>query len=248
MRTNTYVIAAAVLLVFACIGLGWWIYELRGQLGTAVAGEAETRGQLEQLEQRLVDLDQSLESQRGQAANLAGELDSTRTRVKKLEAEKMAAERQQQTLEQQMTQALAEQEVTISRLKGKLMVNILDRVMFDSGKAVLKPQGQELLLKVAEVLKTVPDRQVMIVGHTDNVPVTASRHLFATNWELSAARATAAVRFLSETAGVDPAMLGALGYGEFHPIADNSTPEGRAENRRIEVLILDSDVLDLGGK
>lgn len=117
--------------------------------------------------------------------------------------------------------------------------------MFDSGKAELKPEGKELLLKVAEVLAGIPDQQVLVIGHTDNIPVTASRHLYATNWELSAARATAAVRFLCETGQVDPRRIGALGYGEHHPIADNATRQGRAKNRRIEVVILDHGVLEM---
>jgi chemotaxis protein MotB len=161
----------------------------------------------------------------------------------RLEREKEAVRQAQKKLENEMRNALQSKDITISELQGKLTVNILDRVMFDSGRAELKPQGQQLLLKLAEVLATVPDRQVLVIGHTDNVPIRASRHLYASNWELATARANAAVRFLSETAKVDPRQLGAVGFGEFRPVADNSTPAGRAQNRRIAVVILAQDFL-----
>ena len=83
-----------------------------------------------------------------------------------------------------------------------------------------------------------------MIGHTDNVPIRASaRGRFPSNWELSTARATAAVRFLGEKAGVDPRRLGAVGYGEFHPIADNATPDGRAKNRRIALVVLSEELV-----
>jgi chemotaxis protein MotB len=82
------------------------------------------------------------------------------------------------------------------------------------------------------------------VGHTDNVPIRpAARKRFPSNWELSTARATAAVRFLTEEAGIDPRRLGAVGYGEFRPVADNATPEGRAHNRRIAITILSDEMV-----
>ncbi len=144
-----------------------------------------------------------------------------------------------------MRAAVESRDVTISQLQGRLTVNILDRVLFDSGEAQLKPDGEAVLQKVAAILAQHPTLKVHVVGHTDNVPIRAgSRSGFASNWELSTARATAAVRFLSERAGVDPKRLGAVGYGEFRPVADNSTAEGRAKNRRIAIVILPEE---LGG-
>jgi chemotaxis protein MotB len=148
-----------------------------------------------------------------------------------------------QSLEDEMRNALESKDVTISQLQGKLTVNILDRVMFDSGEADLKPAGAAVLRKVAAVLAQHPNIKVHVIGHTDNVPIRASaRNRFPSNWELSTARATAAVRFLTENAGVDPRRLGAVGYGEFRPVADNATPEGRARNRRIAITILSEEL------
>ena len=93
--------------------------------------------------------------------------------------------------------------------------------------------------KIAGLLASHSELKIHVIGHTDNVPIRPSAHnRFTSNWELSAARALAAVHYLVDKAGVDPRRLGAVGYGEFRPIADNATPEGRAKNRRIAITIL----------
>jgi chemotaxis protein MotB len=138
-----------------------------------------------------------------------------------------------------MRSDLESRDVTISNLQGRLTVNILDRVMFNSGEAVVKPDGETVLRKVASLLAGHPELKIHVIGHTDNVPI---RGRFASNWELSTARALAAVHFLTEKAGVDPRRVGAVGYGEYRPIADNSTAEGRARNRRIAITILPDEL------
>ena len=174
---------------------------------------------------------------------LKNQLAQSQTRIDELQREKDAAVQNRKSLEDEMRTALESKDVTISRLQGKLTVNILDRILFDSGEAELKPGGETVLRKVAEVLSQHPALQIHVIGHTDNVPIRAGgRNRYASNWELSMARATAAVRFLSEKAGVDPRRLGAVGYGEFRPIADNSTAEGRARNRRIAITILSEEM------
>ena len=147
------------------------------------------------------------------------------------------------SLEDRNATALESKDVTISQLQGKLTVNILDRILFDSGEAELKPGGSEVLRKVAAILMQHPTLKVHVIGHTDDVPIrAAARKRFPSNWELSTARATAAVRFLTEQAGIDPRRLGAVGYGEFRPVAENTTPEGRARNRRIAITILSEEM------
>lgn len=197
------------------------------------------------LERVLADLNQSkeaLDKSSAEAKVLRDKLAVSDERVHELEKEKDATLQTHQSLEDELRAALESKDVTISQLQGKLTVNILDRVLFDSGEADLKPEGAAVLRKVAELLQQHTNLQVHVVGHTDNVPIRPGRSRFASNWELSTARATAAVRFLSEKAGVDPRRLGALGYGEFHPIADNATSEGRAKNRRIAVTILSEEM------
>jgi chemotaxis protein MotB len=142
-------------------------------------------------------------------------------------------------LEDEMRSDLESKDVTISKLQGKLTVNIIDRVMFDSGEAIMKPDGESVLRKIAAILTEHPELKIQVIGHTDNVPI---RNRFASNWELSVARALAAVHFLTEKAGLDPRRVGAAGYGEYRPIADNSTAEGRARNRRIAITILPDEL------
>src|ERR1019366_5832513 len=174
-----------------------------------------------------------------ETARLSEKLAASELRVADLEKEKEMAGHIHEGLEDEMRTALESKDVTISQLQGKLTVNILDRILFDSGEAELKPAGEAVLKKIAGVLAQHPTLKIHVIGHTDNVPIRASaRSRFASNWELSTARALAAVRFLAETAGVDPRRLGAVGYGEFRPLADNATSDGRAQNRRIAITIL----------
>lgn len=163
--------------------------------------------------------------------------------VAELEREKALAGQVARSLEDEMRQQLESKDVTISKLQGKLTVSIVDRIMFDSGEAILKPDGAAVMQKIADLLTAHPELKIHVIGHTDNVPIRPTAHSrFASNWELSAARALAAVHFLVERAGVDPRRLGAVGYGEFRPIADNSTVDGRAKNRRIAITILPDEL------
>jgi chemotaxis protein MotB len=174
-----------------------------------------------------------------QAAALQQELTNSHSRIEALIKEKEQVTQAQSQMEAQMRSALQSKDITISELQGKLTVNILDRVLFDSGEAQLKPEGENVLAELARVLTQHTNRQVYVIGHTDNIPIRASTFSrYSSNWELSTARATSAVRFLTEKAGVNPRMLAAVGYGEFHPAVDNATAEGRAKNRRIAIVIL----------
>lgn len=212
-------IAASVLSILA----------LAGFAGLSYWGQYRT---LDQCRQELAEA-------RNLAQQRSIDLGRYQVQIDRLEAEKQEAARAQKGLEQEMRQALESQSVAISDLQGKLTVEILDHILFDSGEAELKPEGEQILRRLAAVLAQHPHRQVHVIGHTDNVPIYIS---YPSNWELSTARATAAVRFLCEKAGMDPRRLGAVGYGEHHPIADNSTPEGRARNRRIAVVILSEEL------
>lgn len=130
-------------------------------------------------------------------------------------------------------------QVTITQLKGKLTVNMLDKILFDSGQADVKSDGKKVLEKLGTVLKGVADKDIRIEGHTDNKPITAAlQSKYPTNWELSTARATAVARYLEDTAKIDGKRLIAAGYGEFRPVATNETLEGRAQNRRIEIILV----------
>jgi chemotaxis protein MotB len=163
-----------------------------------------------------------------------------------LRKEKELAGQQAKSLEAEMRTELESKDVAISKLQGKLTVTIVDRVMFDSGEAILKPDGAAVMQKIADLLAGHPELKIHVIGHTDNVPIRqTAQSRFLSNWELSAARALAAVHGLTEKSGVDPRRVGAVAYGEFRPIADNATAEGRAKNRRIEITILPVEPADV---
>jgi len=132
--------------------------------------------------------------------------------------------------------------VTITQLKGKLTVNMVDRILFDPGQAEVRADGKKVLESVGKILAGVADKDIRIEGHTDNKPIGSElKNKYATNWELSTARATAVLRYLQDTAKVDGKHLVAAGYGEFRPVAPNDTPEQRALNRRIEIVLVPRD-------
>lgn len=129
-------------------------------------------------------------------------------------------------------------EVKISELKGKLTVNVVDKILFDSGQAALKPAGVKVLQQIGDILKSAADKDIQVEGHTDNVPIRgALTQTYPTNWELSMARATTVLHFLQEKAAIPGERLSAVGYGEYRPIASNASQEGRAQNRRIQIVL-----------
>ena len=213
-------------------------------LGLLVFSSYERKQDVDRARAELADARAAATQSAAELSELKEKLAQSQARIEELQKQQEAAVQSHKSLEDEMRAALESKDVTISQLQGKLTVNILDRVLFDSGEAELKPDGAAVLRKVAGILAQHPNLKVHVIGHTDNVPIRASaRNRFASNWELSTARATAAVRFLTETAGVDPRRLGAVGYGEFRPVADNATPEGRARNRRIAITILSEELV-----
>ena len=143
-----------------------------------------------------------------------------------------------ESLLEKMKSEISQGQVTISELQGKLTVNMVDSILFDSGKAEVKKGGLEILGKIVSILKDVSDKSIRIEGHTDNVPISrALAQRYPTNWELSAARAINVTRFLQDQ-GIDPGNLSAVACGEWKPVATNDTVEGKAKNRRIEIILV----------
>jgi chemotaxis protein MotB len=116
-----------------------------------------------------------------------------------------------------------------------LVIHIKESALFDPGSHVLKDDAYEPLDIVSTQLKDI-DNPIRIEGHTDNTPINTAQ--FPSNWELSAARAITVIKYFIEKHNIPPRQLSALGFGEFKPIADNSTPEGRAQNRRVDIVVL----------
>ena len=130
-------------------------------------------------------------------------------------------------------------EIQIRRMKDRLSVNLESKVLFDSGKADLKGSGIEVLRRVGVQLAKIEGKRIQIEGHTDDDPIGGKlKEKYLTNWELSASRALAVVHFLQSEGGIDAQKISGAGYGEYQPTALNDTAEGKAANRRIEIVLL----------
>ena len=138
----------------------------------------------------------------------------------------------------EMKGEITQGQIAITELKGKLTVDVLDKILFDSGQTEIRPEGLLVLKRVVDILITVTDKVIRVEGHTDSIQIAgALAKRYPTNWELSAARALNVTRYL-EKEGIDPTLLAAVAFGEYQPVADNDTPEGRAKNRRIAIILL----------
>jgi chemotaxis protein MotB len=129
----------------------------------------------------------------------------------------------------------ARAQVDVGATTDGVVISLAGNVLFDSGKADLRPEGLKLLDTLTNRLRVMPN-DLRIEGHTDDTPI--STPLYPTNWELSSARATSVARYFSERGGIAPERLTAAGYGEFRPAAPNTTRDGRARNRRVDIVIL----------
>lgn len=125
--------------------------------------------------------------------------------------------------------------VHVEKVERGVSVVLVDSLLFQSGRADLKNESKHVLMDISSVLNGV-DNKIIIEGHTDNLPI--NTYMFSSNWELSAARAVVVTRFLVEHAGVNPTRISAQGYGEYMPLVSNDTAEGKAKNRRVNILIL----------
>jgi len=132
---------------------------------------------------------------------------------------------------------LDDKDINIKVDKGVVYIDISDKLLFKSGRYEVTDQANSVLGKVAAVLQNQPDIEFMVEGHTDNVPYKGNTALLD-NWDLSVKRATAVVRILQKKYGLDPSKIAAAGRSEYKPVADNSTKEGKAANRRTRIVIL----------
>jgi len=183
---------------------------------------------------------------------LESKSDTLQQEVDLLRAEKAALQKkgeesksQYEDLVGQLQQEVQEGQLKVTQYKDMLSVDVAEKIFFASGKAALKETGKKVLQKVGEVIAPMQDKYIRVVGHTDTIPVAKSlQRVFPTNWELSVARATNVVRFLQDQVGIAPERLIATGRGQYDPIALNDTPEGRQQNRRIEIMLLDKTILE----
>lgn len=171
---------------------------------------------------------------------LGSDLEQTRSRLRQSiearEKEIQELSRIKTELAGELKEYLATGEVLVNEEKRGVVITLMGVAPLRSEGVVVRAEDRPLLQKVSRILKKYPDREVLIEGHTDDEPITSSQ--FPSNWELSTARATTILRYLEEKEGISPKRLSAVGYGEYRPLATNTTPEGRQKNRRVEIVIL----------
>jgi chemotaxis protein MotB len=215
----------------------------RDQLKEGFTNATKDKEDLEKiLEGKSDSLKQSIVELKKKNADLEAENTALKEKVTTLEKTKeevvQSAKKEQDQLLQEMKGEIAKGQITITELKGKLTVNMVDKILFNSGESEVKEEGLEILKRVVDILKNAKDKTIRIEGHTDNVAIRGNlAKKYPTNWELSAARAINVTKFLQKE-GIDPQILSAQAFGEYKPIADNSDSEGKAKNRRIAIILL----------
>lgn len=183
--------------------------------------------------------EKALAAEQERLNKLKNDLQERSQRVDELEGIMAAQEEGLRKLKETLSRALNGFEgkgLTVEHKNGKVYVSMENKLLFNSGSWTVGAEGRRAVSEVAKVLAENPDIDVLIEGHTDNVPYNGSGQI-ESNWDLSTKRATAIVNIIRENKGVDPKNLTAAGRGEYAPIANNDTAEGRSKNRRIEIIL-----------
>jgi chemotaxis protein MotB len=187
----------------------------------AATGCSNNKELLAQKDQQITDLEQQVQT-------LQGDLATERQRANQLNKD----------LELALADYAVKEVLLLEQVDNKSVITVSDAMMFSSGSVQLTQGASEMLDAIVGVINQYPDREIRVEGHTDNVGISLEfQERFKSNWELSTARATSVVHYLRRKADVAPERVAAVGYGEYRPVADNSTPEGRSQNRRVVITI-----------
>jgi chemotaxis protein MotB len=234
------------------------IAELSAKLSKVREETATLRHQITELEDRVQGLHSAvryLEEEVARSQSELEELQGARVRIPELQKQLRDAQSRERYLEEQLAEKhrelkgldrtlrtlrgeKASAEASIERIEQEISVTFVDRILFEFGKAAVTPEGEEVLRQVGQILKGVEDRKIRVVGHTDERPIHPDyRSKFPSNWELSSARASAVIHYFQKELDLYPTRLEAVGRSFYDPIASNETAEGRAKNRRVEIII-----------
>jgi chemotaxis protein MotB len=206
---------------------------------------AKLQAKVDELNKQIVDLKKQMDQVKAygkgkadEAGQLAAGMENLQKRLDELEKQKKIAEARAamfRSLADKLRSMVDAGQIKVTVRNGRMLLVLPNDILFDSGKTELKAEGKDAIGKVAKVLATMPaDRHFLVAGHTDNLPIHSKK--FQSNWELSTQRAVEVVRLLID-GGMKPSQVGAAGYAEYDPAADNSTAEGQKQNRRIEIVV-----------
>jgi len=190
------------------------------------------------LSQKLTSLGQDVSRLETERGSMGSELEQAQKRMEELRKAQAQAEERAAQFRKLVSQfkALTDAgKLQVEIRENRMIVRLGDKILFDPGKTDLKPEGKDALTQVTAVLKTLPNRNFQVAGHTDNVPIKSKR--FRSNWDLSTARAVEVTNFMI-AAGMEPKRLSAAGYADQSPVAPNDTPANMAKNRRIEITLV----------
>ena len=259
MKKQLYLIGgiAGTSLVLLVTIMSYYIFKFKNNFEAEQASRITYENRSEQLQGELTTTQAELEAKKNKIQLLEDTIDEVQARATNLteakakaeaEAMELLSEKQRRQeelkrkeeefrdLREELQKEIEAKEITITMLQGQLTVNLMDKILFDSGKADIKADGKRVLDKIAKTfLNRYPEREIRVEGHTDNIPFRGS---VLNNWALSTERAISAVRYLQTRTGVEPARLAAVGYAYYRPIDTNKTREGRARNRRIEIVVM----------
>ncbi len=219
--------------------------KVQGQLDDTERQLAEQKRQNTELtsenqtyQERIAELEGELTQVNAQLTELAEKQGVTMKELAELRAEKAKREKElsvYKSLFDQLKKLVDDGTIEVGFRKGRMVVKLSNAILFDSGKSKLRPEGLDAVAKLVPALNSVGKRDFLVAGHTDNVPIKTAK--YKSNWELSTARAVTMVKTMIED-GYPPKQIGAAGFGEYDPVADNDSPDGKELNRRIEIILM----------
>lgn len=223
----------------------------QSQYDAALSDAAKVKGRSDELAKRVRDLESDLEAAR---TAKAGEVDDkTKAELEELRKQKAAADARLKTFDElvaKFKKMIDAGKLEINVRRGQIVLALETDVLFESGKTEIKEGGKGALKEIAETIRTVAGRRFQVAGHTDTAPIKTKE--YPSNWELSTARAVVVVKLLVAE-GVKPSVLAASGFAEFDPVGNNTSAQGRAKNRRIEIILVPNieeivGITELAGK
>ncbi len=225
-----YILCFVCLLFVSCVSKGKYL-ELEKDL-------QNTQQSLEQEKMSLADLQDNYNNLEKASRDLDLELEKEKAVVEEKTKIISDLEDTRKKIEESLKEQIANQQIKIEDIEGKLKLTFIDKILFNSGSTKINEKGKEILITFAESIKEDKDHNILVEGHTDNVGVgPILKSMFPSNWELSTARSSAVVRFLQEEGGIEPERLSAIGFSYYNPVASNDDEEGRSQNRRIEIIL-----------
>lgn len=212
--------------------------QTKSDLGAEKQKNGELTAENQTFQGRIAELESELTQLNAQIEDLAQKQGMTAKELAELRAEKAKREEElkvYKSLFSQLKKLVDAGTIKVGFRKGRMVVELSNAILFDSGKSSLRPEGVQAVTDLVPALKSVGKREFLVAGHTDNVPIKTAR--FKSNWELSTARAVSMVNAMTD-AGYPANQLGAAGYGEYDPVGNNDSDTGKEQNRRIEIVLM----------